>query len=243
MFTGLRSDAPTRKHLRHWERVCLYLDAQPYRALRFPFPLDPPVTARLLKRMARFGLVRHKEDCSWQLTRRWRPILRRLWEGTSGGEGDEPPTPVDGEAVPFVADTNVDTLYVSLFAPALPRGLVERCDALKAAAQLEDAPVETCWCLFDAPLSMWKAGVGTSEKGGGVSWSYLLRNAYVMLRLRRKPLQGLVGSVRLSAEALWTFGPRAALDACRSLLADLWATGAPPPIATARATWRTAVGP
>ena len=66
--------------------------------------------------------------------------------------------------------------------------------------------------MFDAPFSMWKAGVGTSEKNKGVSWSFLLRNAYVMLRLRKTPLQQLVGSIRFSAECLWTHGPRPALD-------------------------------
>src|SRR5262249_40165138 len=92
MFRGIAADAPSRKHLRHWERVCLSLDSQPYRAVRYPFPTDPPVTARLLRRMARFGLVRHKDDCSWQLSLRWRSLLRRLWEGTSE---DEPPLPID----------------------------------------------------------------------------------------------------------------------------------------------------
>jgi len=55
-----------------------------------------------------------------------------------------------------------------------------------------------------------------------VSWSYILRNARVMLLLRRAPLAGLVGSARLSAEALWTFGARAALDGLRADLGAIW---------------------
>jgi hypothetical protein len=69
---------------------------------------------------------------------------------------------------------------------------------------------------------MWQAGVGTSQAGRGVSWSFLLRNAYLMLRLRRSPLQDLIGSVRLSAEGLWTFGGRTALDGTREALRELW---------------------
>ncbi len=59
-------------------------------------------------------------------------------------------------------------------------------------------------------------------KDMGVSWSFLLRNAYVMVRLRRTPLQGLVGSVRLSAECLWTYGAHVALDGVREMLETMW---------------------
>jgi hypothetical protein len=222
MFRGIAADAPSRQHLRHWEQVCLYLDSQPYRALRYPFPTDPAVTARLLRRMARFGLVRHKDDCSWQLSLRWRLLLRRLWDGMP--EEVAAALSVGRDTAPFVVDQNVDTLYVNLLAPALPRQLARVCTTLKTQAQEADQPVETPWRMFDAPLSMWKAGVGTSEKNKGVSWSFLLRNAYVMLRLRKTPLQQLVGSIRFSAECLWTYGARQALDEAKDALAKMWAT-------------------
>jgi hypothetical protein len=220
MFRGIAADAPSRKHLCHWERVCLYFDSQPYRAVRYPFPTDPPVTARLLRRMARFGLVRHKDDCSWQLSLRWRSLLLRLWEDVPE---EEPITlPDNDDSDPFIVDQNVDTLYVNLLAPALPRQLSTMCTTLKAQAQEADQPVETPWRIFNAPLSMWKAGVGTSEKNKGVSWSFLLRNAYIMLRLRKSPLQQLVGSIRFSSECLWTYGPRHVLDEGRQALAIMW---------------------
>src|SRR5262249_31097398 len=213
----------SRRHLRHWERVCRSLDAQPYRSVRYPFPPEPPMTARLFKRMARFGLVRHREDCSWRLARHWQAILRRLWETLPQDDvGSSPETVHPSELAPFVADTNVDTLYISLFAPALPTALVEACGHYKALAQEQDSPIETPWRVFEAPLSMWKTGVGTSETGKGVSWSFLLRNAYVMLRLRKAPLQRLVGSGRRSAPGPWTLGPRAALDGVKAGLAALW---------------------
>jgi hypothetical protein len=220
MFHGLSADAPTRRHLRHWERVCLYLESQPYRAVRFPYPKDPPITTRLLKRMARFDLVRHLEDCSWQLSIRWRSKLKHLWEGTQ--EEDTLSPEERGPTAPFVASRQVDTLYVNLFAEALPKHLQEQCAELKAQAQAVDQPVETPWHIFDAPLSMWKAGVGTSQKNHGVSWSFLLRNAYVMLRLRKTPLKQLVGSIRFSAECLWTHGGVTSLDEVKRTLQAMW---------------------
>jgi hypothetical protein len=74
--------------------------------------------------------------------------------------------------LPIIVDTGVDTLYVNLKASdGLPAALVDRCDALKAVAQAEDRTVETPWLIFGAPLSLYKAGVGTCAKGRGVSWS------------------------------------------------------------------------
>jgi hypothetical protein len=244
MFAGLAAGAPARKHLQHWERVCRYLDAQPYRAIKAPFPTDPPITARLLKRMARFGLVRHCDDCTWRVTRRWATFLRKLWQGQDEEEEGASPPLIARSTAPFVADHNVDTMYVNLLALALPEQLVADCARYKALAQEADQPVETSWRIFDAPLSMWKAGVGTSQKGGGVSWSFLLRNAYVMVRLRKTPLQRLIGSVRLSAECLWTYGPRASLDGVRDALGTMWAEkfdGTPDEAAQAferEVTWR-----
>ncbi len=180
------------------------------------------MSARLLKRMARYKLVRHRDDCRWQLSPRWQVILRRLWKATPA---DDPPASEpahDDEAIPFIADTGVDTLYVNLLAQHLPQALIQACDTLKAQAQEDDQTVETPWSVFDAPLSMYKAGVGTRVKGRGVSWSYILRNGMVMLLLRKAPLSGLVGSVRLSAECLWTYGPRAALDRLRADLETMW---------------------
>jgi hypothetical protein len=126
------------------------------------------------------------------------------------------------DTAPFIVDQNIDTLYVNLLAPALPRRLASMCVTLKAQAQEADQPIETPWRVFDAPLSMWKAGVGTSEKNKGVSWSFLLRNAYVMLRLRKSPLKQLIGSIRFSAECLWTYGPRISLDVAKDALVRMW---------------------
>ncbi len=80
VFISMRAAPPSRRHLRHWETVCRFLEAQPYRAVSLPFPTDPPMSVRLFKRMAAFRLVRHRDDCRWQLSPHWRAILQRLWD-------------------------------------------------------------------------------------------------------------------------------------------------------------------
>jgi hypothetical protein len=243
MPKGVPLALPSRKQLQHWETVCRYLDSQPYRAVKHPFPAAPPMSVKLFKRMARFRLVRHIDlDCTYRLARNWEAILRRLWAGCP--DDDAPSLPVDDAApVPFVVDRNVDTFYISLLVPSddddlrvLPERLAGLCDQLKAAAQAADGDVETPWRLFDAPLNLWKAGVGTSGKGKGISWSFLLRNDLVMLRLRRAPLGQLLGSVRLSAKLLWSYGPRGALDAVYALVHEMWGDET----AFAALTWQVA---
>jgi hypothetical protein len=168
VFMSMRAAPPSRRHLRHWEHVCRYLDAQPYRAVVVPLPADPPMSVRLFKRMALFRLMRHRDDCRWQLSAHWRAILQRLWDRLPPNE----PT-IEGSAsnqpdrAPLIVDTGVDTLYVNLKASAgLPAALIDRCDALKALAQAEDRTVETPWVVFGAPLSMYKAGVNPHEGTG-----------------------------------------------------------------------------
>lgn len=244
-YRGTNAQAPERKHLRHWERVCGYLDSQPYRAVRHPFPSEPPMSVRLFKRMAKFKLVRHFEkDCTYRLAVNWQTILRRLWDGT---EAETAPAALPEPGKPFIADANADTMYVSILVPPrddeddappvlLPEKLTKLCIALKEQAQDEDTSVETPWRIFDAPLNMWKAGVGTGAKKRGISWSFLLRNDYVMLRLRKAPMNRLIGSVRLSAKLLWSYGPRQALDAVYALLHQMWGDE----VAFADLTWQLA---
>jgi hypothetical protein len=136
-FVSMRAAPPTRRHLRHWERVCCCLDAQPYRAVSLPLSADPPISVRQFKRMAVFRLLRHRDDCRWQLSPRWRAILQRLWDRLPPGEPtSEGAASPHADQVPFIVDTGVDTLYVNLEAhEGLPTALVDGCNALKALAQ------------------------------------------------------------------------------------------------------------
>lgn len=146
MPKGIPADIPNRQQLRHWETVCRFLDAQPFRAVAYPYPHDPPISTRLLKRMARFQLVRHRDDCRWQLSRRWHAILTRLWNGLPDEENTPAQVEADVMTQPFIAGRGVDTLYANLLSPdGLPSRLIAACDALKAKAQDEDMTVETPW--------------------------------------------------------------------------------------------------
>lgn len=44
--------------------------------MSLPLPTDPPVSVRLFKRVACFRLMHHRDDCRWQLSPRWRAVLR-----------------------------------------------------------------------------------------------------------------------------------------------------------------------
>ncbi len=140
MFKGLNAMPPTRRHLRHWERVCRFLDAQPYRSVRYPFPSDPPMTTRLFKRMAHHGLVRHREDCSWRLSRRWMSILSHLWSDSPDEDGQQPLPARPNESTPFIAALNVDTLNVSLFDQPMPTALVESVSSTRRSRKRQMLP-------------------------------------------------------------------------------------------------------
>ncbi len=216
----LKDGPPTRRQLRHWEEVCCYIDAQPFRKVWYPFPYEPRISTRLMRRMATCKLVRHGQDCAWKLSKNWRAILTRLWDGA---EDDGMPPPVQSAmGEPFIVDAGFDTIYVSVLAEELPARLLGACVDLKALAQAQDNTVETPWLWFGAPLSMYKAGVGTKEKDKGVSWGYILRNESVMLLLRKTALNGIVGSVRLSSKVLWTWGALRALDEMKAALRRMW---------------------
>lgn len=218
---------PNHQQLRHWERVCRYLDSQPYRAVAHPFPDEPPMTVKLFTRMKQHKLVRHFDsDCTYRLSAKWRDILHRLWQQLPEEEPPPETFPLLGD--PFIADTNVDTFYVTLLAPVideedeehfyllrLPTRLQEICTQLKEHAQIADQDVETPWSAFDTPLNILKSGVGTGSKKKGISWSFLLRNAYLMVRLRKTALNQMIASVRISAECLWMYGPLGALDGAK----------------------------
>lgn len=210
---------PGRQHLRHWQQVCQYIEAQPYRSIRFPFPSEPPVTARLLKRMARFRLITHREDCSWRLSAKWKAMLHRLAQGAS--DEDASPASVEIAGAPFIVAQCVDTMNVNLLAEEVPANLVALCEHYKALAQAANKSVATPWLFAGAPLSMLKSGKGTGEQGG-VSWGFILRNEMAEVDIRKVPVSGIVASVRLSSECLWTNGPRAALDLMRSALQTMW---------------------
>ncbi len=82
----------------------------------------------------------------------------------------------------------IDTWYLNRIDPAgLPLALRHELDDLQQRAAEDEEEVDTRWVYDGAPLRMYRAGVNT-EKGGGVSWSYILRNNSLALLIRRAPL-------------------------------------------------------
>src|SRR5262249_57467015 len=66
-----------------------------------------------------------------------------------------------------------------------------------------------------------RAGVNTKQSGG-VSWSYILRNPSLALRIRRSPLGGIIAQARLGSECLWRLTPRRALEDLDALVRRMW---------------------
>ena len=71
-------------------------------------------------------------------------------------------------------------------------------------------------------LNMLPNGKAVS-KNGGVSWGFILRNDLVEIRLRKKPMSGIVAIVHFLAKALWLNSPKTCLDQMQSCLKTMWA--------------------
>src|SRR5262245_12317673 len=68
---------------------------------------------------------------------------------------------------------------------------------------------------------MYRAGVNTNQ-GGGVSWSYILRNTSLTLLIRKTPLGSIIAQARLGSECLWRLTPGRALDELDALVRRMW---------------------
>ncbi len=121
----------------------------------------------------------------------------------------------------------IDTWYLNRLDPAgLPLSLRHELDELQARASEDEEEVDTRWIFDGAPLRMYRAGVNTTQ-GGGVSWSYILRNNSLALLVRRGPLGGIIAQARLGSECLWRLTPRRALDELDALVRRMWARPLP----------------
>src|SRR5262249_29138570 len=129
---------PNRRQLERWAEVCRYIDAQPYRSVKTPFPQHPPMSAKLLNHMAQSKLVRHRDDCRWQVSQRWQGILNNLARGITD---EKPQRPQESDQVPFVVDFGVDTFYVNVLAEAVPTPFLTLAYELKERAQVEYKPI------------------------------------------------------------------------------------------------------
>ncbi|MBA3823202.1 MAG: hypothetical protein H0X24_04745 [Ktedonobacterales bacterium] len=212
---------PTYAELETWEVVANWLDVQPGRKARYPFPgLDIPFAR--LERMRSVRLVQHRRGCYWQIFSGWKERLRELWCGVlkaeTEQEEDERPEPV-----PLIVAAGVDTWYLNVLdTEGLPLKLRQLLDDLQRQAQDEEGEVELTTHFDGMPLFLYRTGL-SSAQGGGVSWSYLLRNESITILLRRTPLNGIVAQLRLGSECLWRLTPSGALAAVQVLFRRWWA--------------------
>src|SRR5262249_53960619 len=96
-----------------------------------------------------------------------------------------------------------------------------RLEDLQEMAGHNDEEVDTPWRYDGTPLLIYGAGVNTNQ-GGGVSWSYILRNASLTLLIRKAPLGSIIAQARLGSECLWRLTPRRALDELDALVRHMW---------------------
>jgi hypothetical protein len=217
-------DLPTYAELTQYQAVCRWLDGLPRRRARLPM-LDVPdvgvVAPALLQAMRKHKLVRHTSDCSWALSSRWQAILLALWQGRTKLEGEQKPGTAS-DPPPTAVAAGLDTLYVNRIDPdGLTPQLHVLLEELQEQARDNDAEVDTPWRYDGTPLVMYRSGANTSQ-GGGVSWSYILRNSSLTLLIRRTPLGGIVAQARLGSECLWRLTALRALDELDALVGRMW---------------------
>jgi hypothetical protein len=213
---------PTYAEMEAWEPVLLWLDAQPGRRARLPFAGFDETICPMLAAMRRYRLVRlTKPSCYWVLSPHWKERFLALWHATVKAEGDAPPrAPQLSDPVSLVA--GIDTWYLNrIDEDGLPVHLRRELDEYQQQAKAGDAEIDTPWIFDDVPMKMYRAGVSAAQ-GGGASWAYLLRNGSLTLRIRRKPLGGIIAQVQFSSECLWRLTPLAALNQVDAFIKGMW---------------------
>jgi hypothetical protein len=215
---------PTYAELQIWEAICRWLDGQPQCRARLPMADVPgvgDVSSEILLALRKARLVRHRSDCCWALSPRWKAILLELWHGLTKAEGERSANATSGPASLSVA-AGIDTWYLNRLDPeGLTPDLQMQLEDLQEMARHNDEVVDTPWHYDGTPLLMYRAGVNTNQ-GGGVSWSYILRNASLTLLIRKTPLGSIIAQARLGSECLWRLTPRRAVDELDALVRRMW---------------------
>src|SRR5215469_4307891 len=212
---------PSYAELEAWEKVCLWLDMQAKRRSRLPFVGLADLPTERLHAMRKYHLVQHTRDCFWRLSPTWKDRLQALWQGVVAAVGERDP-----DVGPFLGDQQsvafgLDTWYLNrIDEEGLPPWLRTQLDDLQAQAKEQDDEIETPWIFDGAPLLMYRSGV--ASKPGQPSWSYILRNNSLALRIRRSPLGGIIAQVQFSSECLWRLTPLEALNRLDAFFRKLW---------------------
>jgi len=118
---------------------------------------------------------------------------------------------------PTIVGANIDTWLLNVKG-ALPEGLADQLDRLKAASQEADEDVPTPW-MFDGQTLFIKA------HGSGRQWRWILHCPALHLDIGRGTLNHIVGKVRLASAFLWEQGLDGALAKTFDFLATLYGEG------------------
>jgi hypothetical protein len=176
--------------------------------------------------MRKYRIARHTSTCEWALSPTWKDRLLNLWTGVDREVREHfPVQPTLSD--PSIVAAGIDTWYLNrIDHGGLPSALRRELDELQQRAAEDEEEVDAPWLYDGVPLKMYRAGVNT-DQGGGVSWSYILRNPSLALLVRRAPLGGIVAQARLGSECLWRLTPRRALDEVDALIRRMWARPIP----------------
>ncbi|HEY7093956.1 MAG TPA: hypothetical protein VH393_12290, partial [Ktedonobacterales bacterium] len=82
---------PTYTELQVWEAICRWLDGRPQCRARLPVADIPglgEISTETLLAMRKVRSVRHRCDCMWAMSPRWKAILLELWHGVTKAEGE-----------------------------------------------------------------------------------------------------------------------------------------------------------
>jgi hypothetical protein len=223
---------PTFRELQSCEQIARWLDAQPRRRSRLPFPglldvrpnsLTDEEPSDLLKLMRHYKLVRHAGGCFWALSPSWIDKLRALWTGLELAQREWSALDrSDAERLARVVASGIDTWYLNwLTDEGLPPALETLLDDLQTEARENQTEWETRWSFDGAPLLIYQHGDGAKGKKG-VSWAFILKNPSLTLKVRRSPLGNIIAQARLGSECLWRLTPRRALHELTDLLHRMW---------------------
>jgi hypothetical protein len=166
---------PTYAELQVWEAVCRWLDGQPQCRARLPMADVPDVgevSSEILMAMRKAHLVRHRSDCAWALSPRWRTLLLELWHGITKAEAERSPNAAN-EPIPFSVAAGIDTWYLNRLDPeGLTLQLKMQLEDLQELARHNDEEVETPWRYDGTPLLMYRAGENNNQGGGSAGRTF-----------------------------------------------------------------------
>jgi hypothetical protein len=102
--------------------------------------------------MRKARLVRHRSDCAWAVSPRWKVILLERWHGIATAEGERSPDSA-GEPVPFSVAAGIDPWRLNgLDAGGLTPALRMQVEDLQELARHNDEEIETSWRYDGTPL-------------------------------------------------------------------------------------------